>query len=403
MYIFQSYGILSVAVELPDSIFLPHPQSTSTLLSKGGRNLRINFLGQVVDEPEINVGFIGCGSHSFRNIYPTFQFAPVNLVATCDLNLEKARAFAAKFGAQSAYSDYREMVSREKLDAVFMVTGYDKLGRPLYPPITRDCLQAGLHVWIEKPPAASCAEIKQMDDAARQAGKQVQVGLKKMFFPANEKAKALSERPDFGTISLLRLEYPQYIPTVEEFAEYQRGEANRRVIGFLDHLCHPTAVLIYLLGMPESLYYQRSAFGAGEALFTFASGAVASLAFTHGAASRDGMERTMIVSDAGRHIIVENNQRVTYHRIPSLGYGNVPDFYTTDPDETTAVWQPEFSLGQLYNKGLFLLGYYNEVNEFARAILENRPIVKGTLEQAWQITRLFEAFAKGPGQKIALV
>lgn len=110
----------------------------------------------------------------------------------------------------------------------------------------------------------------------------------------------------------------------------------------------------------------------------------------------------MIVSDKGRHIIVDNNVRVTYHRTPNLGYGNVPDFYTTDVDETTSVWQPEFSLGQLYNKGIFLLGYYNEVNEFARAILENRPLAKGTLEQAWQVTRIFEAFAQGPDQKISL-
>lgn len=365
--------------------------------------MRINFLGQVVDEPEINVGFIGCGSHSFRNIYPTFQFAPVNLVATCDLKIEKAQAFAAKFGARAAYDDYHEMLRQEKLDAVFIVTGYDKQGRPLYPAIALDCLRAGVHVWMEKPPACSCAEIEQLREAANQAGKQVQVGLKKMFFPANEKAKALSERADFGEISLLRLEYPQYIPTVEEFAQYRQGEAVGRVTGFLDHLCHPTAVLIYLLGMPESLYYQRSKHGAGEVLFTFASGAVASLAFTHGGATLDGMERTMIVSNSGRHIVVDNNVRVTYHRIPRLGYGDVPSFYTTDPDETTAVWQPEFSLGQLYNKGLFLLGYYNEVNEFARAILEGRPIAKGTLEQAWQITRLFEAFAQGPGQTISLL
>ena len=43
--------------------------------------------------------------------------------------------------------------------------------------------------------------------------------------------------------------------------------------------------------------------------------------------------------------------------------------------------------------GLFLQGYYGEVNEFARSILENRPPKKGTLAQAWQVTRLFEAFA----------
>jgi predicted dehydrogenase len=117
--------------------------------------MRINFHGKLVDEPEIRVGFIGCGSHSFRNIYPTFQFAPIRLAATCDLDLAKAQAFAAKFGAANAYADYRAMLAQETLDAVFIVTGYDPLGRPLYPAIAMDCLAAGCHVWMEKPPAAS--------------------------------------------------------------------------------------------------------------------------------------------------------------------------------------------------------------------------------------------------------
>ena len=51
---------------------------------------------------------------------------------------------------------------------------------------------------------------------------------------------------------------------------------------------------------------------------------------------------------------------------------------------------------------LFLLGYWGEVNEFARSILKGRPVAKGTLAQAWQATRVFEAFAEGPGKVIAL-
>lgn len=240
-------------------------------------------------------------------------------------------------------------------------------------------------------------------DAANTASKQVMVGLKKMFFPANEKAKELAGRADFGTLSLARLEYPQYIPTQDEFARYLEGrEPVRAVVGFLDHLCHPGALLVHLLGMPQTLFYQRASNGAGIALFTFASGAVASLALTHGAARNDGMERTVLISDSGRHILVDNNQRVSYHRHRALGYGNDPDFYRGAPEETTAVWQPEFSLGQLYNKGLFLLGYYHEVNEFARAILEQRAVLKGTLQDAWHVTRLFEGFAQGPDQIIAL-
>ena len=119
-----------------------------------------------------------------------------------------------------------------------------------------------------------------------------------------------------------------------------------------------------------------------------------------------GMERTTVVSDAGKHIVVDSNLRVTYYRTPpserGTGYGSSPNFYTGTPDEAAAHWEPEFSLGQLYNKGLFLLGYYNEVNEFARSILEDRAPQKGTLEQAWQVTRIFEAFAEGPGRVIHL-
>ena len=41
---------------------------------------------------------------------------------------------------------------------------------------------------------------------------------------------------------------------------------------FLDHLCHPASLLVYLMGMPESLSYERSAGGAGAATLALAPG-----------------------------------------------------------------------------------------------------------------------------------
>jgi predicted dehydrogenase len=370
----------------------------------GGREarVRIGFHGRLADEPEVRAGFIGCGSHSFRNVYPTFQFAPVRLAATCDADLDKAKAFAAKFGARAAYDDYRKMLDREELNAVFVVVGYDQGGRPLYPDITVACLEAGCHVWIEKPPAASCGEIARMQEAAAGAGRSVVVGFKKMFIPANEKAKELAESADFGRVELVTLRYPQYVPTQEELRRYAAGERVGGAVSFLDHLCHPVSLIVFLLGMPATLFYERSEGGAGLATFEFGSGAVCSLALTKGSARNGGMETTTVVSDRGRHIVVENNVRVSYRRDATAGYGDVPDFYAGDAQATAASWEPEFSLGQLYNKGLFLLGYYNEVNEFARSIIENRPPGKGTLDEAWQITRVFEAFREGPRRLIEL-
>lgn len=358
---------------------------------------KITFTGRLTDSKKVRAGFIGCGSHAFRNIYPALQFCDVDLRAVCDLDLEKARVFAVQFGAERAYSDYREMLEKEELDAVFVVVGYAK--RPLYPAIAADCLRAGVNVWIEKPPASSCAEIEAMLKAARTSGKIVGVGFKKMFFPANEKAMELMRDADFGRVSLASLQYPQYVPTKAEFDAYLHTEDPvPSVMWFLDHLCHPVSLMVALFGMPETLYYERSAAGAGSAVFTYASGPVVSLMLTHGASANGGMERTVIVSDRGRHIVVDNNVRVSYHRGAALSYGDEPSFYKGGPEEATAVWEPEFSLGQLYNKGLFLLGYYQEIQEFAAALLEKRPMKKGTLEQAWQVTRIFEAFAEGSGQ-----
>ncbi len=195
--------------------------------------MRIDFHGRLSEEPVARVGFIGCGSHSFRNLYPCLQFCPTELVAVCDLDIDRARAFARQFGAERAYADHHEMLAKERLDGVLICTGYDSAGRPTYPQLAVDCMEAGCHVWMEKPPAASCAEIERMQEAAERAGKHAMVGLKKMFFPANEKAAELMRAREFGAVSYVSIQYPQRIPTVEEFAAYARGERGPAV-GFLD-------------------------------------------------------------------------------------------------------------------------------------------------------------------------
>ena len=361
--------------------------------------MRIGFYGEAEDKPEIRAGFIGCGSHSFRNIYPTFQFAPVNLVAVCDFDIERAKLFASKFGAEQAYSDYHEMLEKENLDAVFVVVGYDKTGHPIYPKIAIDCMRAGCHVWIEKPPAASCKDISDMQAVEKETGKQTAVGLKKMFFPANEKAKELSMSEDFGKVGYVSIQYPQWTPEKEQMEAYLNGEFSEEGRDFCDHLCHPASLLIYLCGMPDSLYYERSVTAAASLVFTYKSGLVANIALTKGMSCNAGMERTMIVSDNSRHIIVDNNISLKYLKDPeNLLYGKTETFFKGE--SAGSIWEPEFSLGQLYNKGIFLLGYYNEINEFANAVLENRLVDRGGLSDAMKVTRIFEAFAKGPGTKI---
>ena len=103
----------------------------------------INFVGEIVSKPRIKVGYIGCGSHSRRNVLPALKFASVETVAICDLKYEKAEAFASEFGFKRAYANHIEMLEKEDLDAVFIVTGYDGRLRPLYPALAKMRRQFG--------------------------------------------------------------------------------------------------------------------------------------------------------------------------------------------------------------------------------------------------------------------
>lgn len=350
-------------------------------------------------DERIRAGFIGCGSHSFRNIFPTFQFAGVNLVATCDHSLEKAAAYAKLFGAERSYSDYQEMLKKEQLDAVFIVTNYDSDGTPQFMRLAQDCMRAGVHVWVEKPPSASVKEIEDTIKISKETGKFVLVGFKKCFFPAVEKAKAITQKEEFGKLSSIYTRYPQYIPSESDKAD----RANPAIIGFLDHLVHPMSILNFIMGKVHTLYFQRSDIGSGYGLFQFKNGATGVIHFAHGTSGTCPLERLEVIG-SGANVVVDNGIKLTYYRPGSRGqggYGGSPSYI--GPDECAPIyWEPEFSLGQLYNKGLFMLGYYGEVKYFAECVKANTPPKKCGLEDALEITKIFEAFMKPEGQLIVV-
>ncbi len=346
----------------------------------------------------VRLAAIGCGGHALRNIFPTYQFAPVDLAAVCDLDRERAEACARLFGAGAVYADYREMLERERPEAVVIVTNYDENGRPRYPGIAIDALRAGAHAWIEKPPAASVAEVEAMIAASDETARFVGVGFKKMFFPANVKAKEIITRPEFGAVSTITARYPQSLPP-----EADRSDS-RRMCGFLDHIVHPYSVLRYLGGPIESLQVERSRInGASFTHIRFVSGAVGSLHLAHGQSGMSPLERTEIIGDSA-NVVVDNNVRVTYYRRGGAegGYGRAGTFFGSD-DAAPLHWEPEFSLGQLYNKGLFLLGYAPEIRYFCECVLENRAPEVGSLADARELLRVFEAYQQRPdGERVVI-
>jgi len=350
-------------------------------------------------ERRVRAGFVGCGGHSFRNVYTAFHFAPVDLVAVADVQLDRAQAYAKEFGAEKAYGDYREMLAKENLDCVFVVTNYDENGRPRFPGIAIDAMRAGAHAWIEKPPAANLHEVEDMQAVERQTGKFTQVGYKKMFVPTYMKAHEISQRPEFGGARQLSVRYPQRMPPPA--TRYAFGK-DPLAVGFLDHAWHPFAVIQYLMGDVATMSYVWDEKSRGFfANFTFRNGGIGSLHSSGGQSSAAPLEHVELVGD-GAHLIVDNIVKLTYYR-PFKGhyYGRDGDFFT--PDESAPlVWEPEMSLGVLYNKNTFLLGYANEIRAFCRSVLNNTPPERAGLRDTHMMMQVYEAFARPAGKEIEL-
>jgi len=345
---------------------------------------------------KLRVGFIGAGSHATKHIYPALQFAPVDLIAVCDLDEERAKSAARQFGALRYYTNYKEMFEKEDIKAVYIVAGYGGEGDVLHATLACEAMEAGLYAWTEKPPANSVEEVLNMRRVEEKTGKFVMVGFKKCFFPTVRKVKEIVQREEFGKIATIYIRYPQSIP------ESSRRSDPRNMTGVLDHIVHPASVLTYLAGEPESLYIEEEHIsGGGGAFIRFKNGALGILHLAAGQSASSPLERLEVVGQ-GANVVVDNGVKLTYYRRSNPKAYGVARTFIGEDDEAPLFWEPEFSLAQLYNKGLFLEGFAEEVSYFAECVLEGKRPQLCNTEHALQVMRIYEGFMKPSGTPIPL-
>jgi UDP-N-acetylglucosamine 3-dehydrogenase len=93
------------------------------------------------------------------------------LVALCTRRPDRLRELAGRFGVTRCYTDYRELLADEVVEAVSVVTMWDQHAAP-----TLAALAAGKHVFVEKPLAATLADCDAIALAARSAAGYSMVG-----------------------------------------------------------------------------------------------------------------------------------------------------------------------------------------------------------------------------------
>jgi predicted dehydrogenase len=158
----------------------------------------------------------------------------VEVVAACDPREEALAALGKRFAGLQLFADYRELVGCADVDAVVVATPATS-----HHEIVLACLQAGKHVLVEKPLAASAAEALELARYQLAEGQVFMVGHIFRFHPGVNKVREILHEGTLGTV--------RYVHCVRT----NLGPVRRDVSVIWDLAPHDVSIALHLFnGMP---------------------------------------------------------------------------------------------------------------------------------------------------------
>ncbi len=291
-----------------------------------------------MNDAPVRLCMIGAGEHASRNIYPNFYFlaGDAEVVANCDLELDKAREIGRRFGIRRHYTHFREMLEEEKPHGVMVC-----IGDRAHAELGVEIMRLAYHVYVEKPHAPSLEASREMLRASRDTARICMVAFKKRFAPAYVKAREAIQSKEFGRPTMIQL---------------MRGKGGGPADspGWLWQWgCHLTDLAPYLFGPVREVHAGKNAddWSAVTASLRFVNGAVGTITYCSPGAN---WEEIMAVGDGMKAVRVSNSIFMTRYR------GNAPE----------GGHLPGFVAG--YTDSAVEMGFVGELREFVAAIREGR-------------------------------
>ena len=153
---------------------------------------------------KLQIGVIGCNGMGWSNTNSMLKMEDVDLVAICDVDQGAIDRRLENYGKlrtnkPKTYSDYRELLNEEGIDAVIIGTPDHWHCKQMV-----DAVNAGKHVYVEKPIANTIEECRIMVEAAKKTGKAVQVGQWQRSGPHYRSAMDIVQSGVLGKIRLVK-------------------------------------------------------------------------------------------------------------------------------------------------------------------------------------------------------
>ena len=142
------------------------------------------------------VGMIGLGWIAQVFHMPIIsKFNDAEITCVCDRDKTRARAIAEKYGIKRFYTDYKEMLAKEELDAVDICTSTD-----MHKEVSIACLEAKRDVFVEKPIARKLDEAIAIAESVKKNRRQLMVGMNHRFRPDAMMLRSFIENSELGKV-----------------------------------------------------------------------------------------------------------------------------------------------------------------------------------------------------------
>lgn len=199
----------------------------------------------------IRVGVIGVGQIGQIHL-DYYQAIPgAEVVAICDVNADHLQVVQETYHVPHAYTDYRELLARDDIVSVDVA-----LHNNLHLPMSRAALQAGKHVYCEKPMAGSYVDARAMVEAARENDRHLGIQLNSLFQQETRAAQEIINHDLVG-----RIYHARSVGFRRRFRPYVDGYGTAQFVqkeiasggALYDMGVYHIARILYLLGNPPPL------------------------------------------------------------------------------------------------------------------------------------------------------
>ena len=251
---------------------------------------------------KIRIAMIGAGNFGQGVILPHLtKMETVELRAVATQDGIKGKRVAERFGAAYATSSVDDLLADDQVDAVVIATRHD-----MHVPLAVKALNAGKHVFVEKPLALSNEQLDAVIEAREKSGREIVVDFNRRLSPLVVQMREVLKSRNRPLLMSYRIN-AGFIPKNTWIQDLEQGGG--RIIG---EGCHFIDLMQHICGGQPIDVYAAGAFGDNEqrtnkdnVLITvrFSDGSVGTVAYASDGNSRLQKERLEVFGDGSSLII----------------------------------------------------------------------------------------------------